>query len=800
MKALKKIFKVLGIIIGLIVAAALIVPFVVDVDKYRPMIVSKAGEYIDGKLEIGKLSLSLWGAVKVKIDGVKLSDAKGQPVMEVKDASLNLPLMPIITGVPEIRLELKGPALNVVKFRDGKMNVMTLMKEQPAAAIPAPGTPPGMTPAPKAAKSDGGSAGVPAIVLKSRFTFLIEKAKLAYKDEFTGDSYNINEIDFTLRDVSLEREMPFSLVAQLDMTTMKTIKIKGPLVFDGKIKAIQEKGEFAKATASATLKLDGLDINYPGMFEKKPGVALGFETNLTAGKDAVNMPSFKFRLAEVVIDSSLVAKTQPTMNIDFKLSSNTIQIAKLGDLVPMIKQYGMNGGLDLAVAASGPIERIDYKADVKVDKMSVIHESMKQPMNVSATIAVITNKLKEATLKMTAKDFDLSVKGMLEDFLHPKFQFDIASTNMDLDGLLKASEKAAEARKAEAAAIKADPAAVSAKAAPAVDYNAMLAPLRSNPMAAATSGTVNFGLKKIRSTGVSIADFRGAFVMKGLEMSIKDLMMQIFGGSIKGAMSFNATPAKPTVATNMVVDSLSTQKMVESQMPFARNTVSGIISAKLNIGGSGLNPADVISAWKGNGDFSIKNANFSTMDFGPAIVKGVNEKVPAAAKGKVNLPESLANWKGQYDSFIVKYALDKGVFFMNEINGKAPPKKGLDMVGSGKINLKDYSEDINVDFIDRYDMIPAFGKFAKNAKYGNKGAIPVPIGCTVFHPCYNFEKAATILAKGAAGDLLKGVASKLPGPAQGAVNKILGGGSSGAPAAAPKKEDVKKALKGLFGN
>src|SRR6185312_7206525 len=116
---MKKLLMILGGLVTLLVLAAIIVPFVVDVDKYRPTIVQKADEKLNGKLELGKLSLSLWGRVHVAIDGLKLTDSQGVQVVNVKDASFNLPFTSVFSGHPELRLEMQSPHINVVKYKDG---------------------------------------------------------------------------------------------------------------------------------------------------------------------------------------------------------------------------------------------------------------------------------------------------------------------------------------------------------------------------------------------------------------------------------------------------------------------------------------------------------------------------------------------------------------------------------------------------------------------------------------------------------------------------------------------------------
>src|SRR5579885_915891 len=101
----KKILIAVGALIGLFVVAAIAVPLFVDVDKYRPQIVGKANEYINGKLEVGKLSLSLWGQIKVKIDGVNLYDPGGQKVFSVQDAYFHIPFTSVLGGAPELILK-----------------------------------------------------------------------------------------------------------------------------------------------------------------------------------------------------------------------------------------------------------------------------------------------------------------------------------------------------------------------------------------------------------------------------------------------------------------------------------------------------------------------------------------------------------------------------------------------------------------------------------------------------------------------------------------------------------------------
>lgn len=805
---MKTVLKIVGGLIALLLVAIVVIPFVVNVDKYRPMIVSKANEMINGKLEIGQLSLSLWGKIKIGIDGVKLTDPKGKTVLSVKDADVTIPVSSLLSGSPEMRLDLVQPEIMVIKNREGKMNVMSLMKEQPKSDAAAQGAGTAQTQA-----AGGAQAGMPEIVLKSRFTFLLSKAKVNYLDEFTGDKYDINDLSFSLKDVSLTREMPFEISANLDMIAQKTIKVAGPLLIDGSLKALTANGAFEKLDVKLNFKMDGMTIKDADLFDKKPGVPLGFNMVAQMGKDFADIPTMKFNLAQVVVDSEVKTKTSGEMtNLDFKLKTNKIEIAKLGDLISMIKQYGMNGEVQLGCEARGPLNKIDYAANVKFDKMKLSNESLKQPIEVNGSVEVVTNKLKDLTVRLSAKDFDVNVKGMLENFLKPNFSFKLTSNMMNLDELLKSMDQAKDER-AKAADAQTAAGGAASTSAPKTDFNAMFKPLRENPMAAATQGKFEFDIKKIKTTGIVIDDFKGAYTMNNLVMGIKDFSMRIFNGSIKSNMSINAQKPKPEVGANLTVAGLDTKKMVESKMPFARNTMKGIVSANMNIGGPGINPDDVTKDWKGSGQFDFKDAKFSSMDFGPQIKNNVQGKLPAMVKDKVKIPDSLANWDGDYQSMVVKFALDKGVFFINAIDGKANPHRGMDTKGGGTIHLSDYALDLNLDLIDTYNLMNLDGT-AKDKRYGHFTLSPSVKG-TMFSPKFDWEKTVGNLARNAAEgkgkEMLQKVVNdklggKLPPAAQNQFKKLMGGGDGGQqgdnsapPVQAPKAEEVKNKLKGLFG-
>jgi uncharacterized protein involved in outer membrane biogenesis len=131
---MKKLMVGLIVFFGVLVVSAIVIPLVVDVDQYRPKIVQLANENLNGKLDLGKLSLSLWGTIKIHVGGMALKDSKQNTVLSVQEAFVHIPWMSIFKSSPEFILKMKGPKLNVLREKTGEINVSTLLKSDPSAS------------------------------------------------------------------------------------------------------------------------------------------------------------------------------------------------------------------------------------------------------------------------------------------------------------------------------------------------------------------------------------------------------------------------------------------------------------------------------------------------------------------------------------------------------------------------------------------------------------------------------------------------------------------------------------------
>lgn len=123
----KKIALGIAIFVVVLVAAlAIIVPLLIDIDRYRPQVVSHLEEATGKPAEIGRLTLQLFPSVSIRVDDFSLGNPRGFPqgtfvkarrIYAVVDARALWDRKVVIKS-----LELDDPVLNLLQDTRGRWN------------------------------------------------------------------------------------------------------------------------------------------------------------------------------------------------------------------------------------------------------------------------------------------------------------------------------------------------------------------------------------------------------------------------------------------------------------------------------------------------------------------------------------------------------------------------------------------------------------------------------------------------------------------------------------------------------
>lgn len=195
----------------LIIAAIVIIPLVIDVNKYKPQIEAMASKQIGRPLILGgDLKPSVFPWIGIGIRDIRLGNTPAfaeKDFVAVDEIEVRVKLLPILSGRYEIkRFVIKGASIALIKNKDGQLNTQGIgpSKERP---VQAPTQPP---PEPEA---EGGS-GLPVKDFMAE-EIALKDCSVSWLDHTTGVHKEVTAINLSLSDVSLLTpiRLDFSAVA-----------------------------------------------------------------------------------------------------------------------------------------------------------------------------------------------------------------------------------------------------------------------------------------------------------------------------------------------------------------------------------------------------------------------------------------------------------------------------------------------------------------------------------------------------------------------------------------------------------
>jgi len=333
----KKLLIGVGGFIGLLVVVLVAAPFFIDVNSYRPLIVSqvKAATGRDLVLE-GPISLSLLPTPAVSVQGAKLSNAPGAKtanMVEVKSVTVKPSLLGLLGGRIEIaEVALVEPRIALEVDAAGKPN----WEFAPSAADTKPA-------APKSGASTPLSLG--------RLT--IENGALSFSDAKAGLSVIAEKANLSASLGSLDGPYALGGGATINGSPLKidlSVSAKGSsghnadvaletgggkLTFKG---TLSELGPAAKAMGVATVSADSLTtfmgtlIRLTGQSEPPlPPLLAGrfmFDGGIEVSQTAFAAKDFKLALGQDNGSGSLAVTLKPRLAVEGKLAVPRLDLDK----------------------------------------------------------------------------------------------------------------------------------------------------------------------------------------------------------------------------------------------------------------------------------------------------------------------------------------------------------------------------------------------------------------------------------------------------------------------------------------
>ncbi|MEO5667967.1 MAG: AsmA family protein [Bdellovibrionota bacterium] len=668
---LKTIVTVLLSLVVTVIVVLLLVPLFYSLDDLKPRIEQMANEKVRGEVKLGHISFALFPNVKVGVENIELHERKNDPAApfgKIAKIEIRMSLLSLLTS-PKATFRLNALDMNIVSSDQKGDTLKNFLLETPAEA-PAPVTSPADQSNPLAGAQQQLSvvlSDVPSFVrnriLNARFSFEILDSHLAAKVVTKDSSINadLKGLKFAVLDIGFNSPIQVDSTGVVDIA-MDGIKVQGPFGLDGEVVLTPSTGESSSITFKFNKKLDDVAIAAFGLLDKKAGTPLSADIggSVKFGKiiDA-NIDTLALQFGGIKTSGSLTLKAEKLEDavVGLKIQSEKIDLAGLGSLVPMIRDYKLKGETDFHVAIDGPAKNPNLDISAHLSNISGATPQLAKPitglqgqLNVTGNLQNPLVALKNFSLKIGRSDLSMTMNS--EGLEKISAKLNVTSKLLDGDELMGV----------EPVSAKGKPGA-GGTATPAVDPNAPLdevldemAPMveeaLKNPMLDKITLVANLNVKAIRFAGAEYTNATADAKLANRKMTIKTGEMGAYAGHVQADMDLGLKPAILEYSMKAKMDNIQVGEAIKAHAPAWKNAMSGALVGGMTLEGKGLRKAQLAQYLRGHVGGSMKDGRLSLPVM--QLVTMFVSKLPKQAGDKLGNQEFAGDFKSMvFDGDIV---------------------------------------------------------------------------------------------------------------------------------------------------
>jgi AsmA protein len=407
-----KILKIIGIVIAVLIVIAIALPFIINVNMFRPQIQSQLDTALGRQVTIGELHLSILGG-SVSADNVAISDDpafSNQPFVKAKSLDVGVEMMPLIfsKSLRVTEITLSDPQVSLLKNASGRWNFSSIGgKSTPAPTRAAEGKAPAAPNNPATAKKAGDDpppAGSNPDLAVGKLN--VKNGTVTMANVGSREKPQVySNVDISVENFSFTSKFPFTLSAGLPGGgTAKLNGTAGPIdssdasltPFDAKVNVSQlnlEASGFVpsdsgiagmadfngtvssngrRAQSSGTATVSKLKASPKGSPAPKP-VDLKYATNYDLQKQSGDLTQCDVTIGKALARLAGTYQIQAaTTVLNMKLNAANMPV---DDLVPMLPAMGVTlpsgsslkgGTLTANFTITGPVDKLVINGPVQL--------------------------------------------------------------------------------------------------------------------------------------------------------------------------------------------------------------------------------------------------------------------------------------------------------------------------------------------------------------------------------------------------------------------------------------------------
>jgi AsmA protein len=638
-KLIKIILWLIGLLVALVVIAAILVPILVDPNDYKDEITQQVYKQTGRTLNIPgdlNLSFSLPLSVSFEAGQLELSNAEGfgdKPFARIQGASLYASIWPLLTenrlDVGEIKLS--GMELNLIKNKQGDTNWDDLAQQ------PQQDTAEKETKAQKPAQESAEKSAPPAISVAG---LNVTDATISWTDEQSGQSIKLSQSNITISELIEDKPFQFKLATQIDSNKPD---IKGTISLTSSPVVSLSKQLFKLPETLLTLDLQGSTL---------PGGA----AKTTLGGDI----TFNGQSQTLDISGMKLATYDMTINGQFKADQ-----------------------LNTSPAYSGAISIDKFSPKKLAGLLGAELPPMKEANALTSADAKITfngnsNAVTISALEANLDDTNLNGNAKISNFSKPFYNFDLNLNKLDLDFYAMAAPET------KPAAASAPEGGKTTAAKPAADSKSTSSQTAAPLLPVDTLRQLNLSGKlaiaKFIAGGAKMSNV--VIVLKGNNglVQLAPLKADLYSGKINLQTDIDARGDTPKLKIVKELSNVQLGDLLQDTTGSQEFTGAANISA--NITTTGNDTQRLISNSNGNGKLLLTDGHIKKLDIISTL-----RKAQALYRGQP-APSAAQDENTKFSELKGTFNIVNGVFKNNDLSSKSPV---MELTGQGYADIpKEY--------------------------------------------------------------------------------------------------------------
>ena len=709
----------------LVVAVALVVgglllalPHIVDANHYHSQVQRELQSRLNRSVEFKQLSLGIF-PLRMKAGNVVIGEDprfhSSLPFAQVVELDLRVRLFPLLRGQLDITsLEMKRPAISLIRNPQGIWNFATLASAAVPAPIAAPPpqpptqqgqTPPSpAAPAPAQPQYPAPPAPAPAAVLQANGMVLnevkIKDGQIAITDYRKGEPRVVyDHIDVTLKDYAPDRPFSLDLTAHLPGNGSQRLRLRGTggpvanaefagMPFKGRLQvdevSLASAGRFLNSgtlrdsegllSGATDLSSSGGTMSASGSLKLTSAVIRGvpFSSAISADfdlSDDLSHDRIQIRKCALKLGSTPIVisgTVDKSAGVDLSLE---VAKGKVDDLLDVAKVYGVpedvggSGEVAFDLHVSGPVKPEDQLAVIgsgKLRKALLRTPSLSKPVSIqNADMQFSQGSVKLTNLTASLGSTNARGRVSISNFRMPRLTFALSADKINVSELEQIigkvdREKAPQKHRANA----------SWNLVPRADASPAPQPRPGFLQTVTGSGTIAAGTIVYQRTVLTAV--RSDVTLNHAVIELNPITSQVFGGQESGSITVDTRARPMTCAVKARLSKVDANQVLSS-ISSVKDKLYGTLNAATDVTFATPPSGDIMPTLNGSVIVSLADGKLMKLDL-PAELAKIGKFGGVTPKGYTAISQMSGSFtlrNGVAQTNDMKGALDIGTMSAN---------------------------------------------------------------------------------------------------------------------------------------